>query len=67
MAEGGFPRTTPAFYGGMFRGNAMLAAAVDFQRTLEAKQLKNLAPEKRRLNPRFVEWLMGFPIGWTEP
>lgn len=20
---------------------------------------------KRRLNPRFVEWLMGFPIGWT--
>ncbi len=20
----------------------------------------------RRLNPRFVEWLMGFPIGWTE-
>ena len=21
---------------------------------------------KRRLNPRFVEWLMGFPIGWTE-
>jgi len=19
----------------------------------------------RRLNPRFVEWLMGFPIGWT--
>ena len=22
--------------------------------------------EKRRLNPRFVEWLMGFPISWTE-
>lgn len=21
---------------------------------------------KRRLNPRFVEWLMGLPIGWTE-
>jgi hypothetical protein len=21
----------------------------------------------RRLNPRFVEWLMGFPIGWSEP
>lgn len=20
----------------------------------------------RKLNPRFVEWLMGFPIGWTE-
>ncbi len=23
-------------------------------------------PSKRRLNPRFVEWLMNFPIGWTE-
>ena len=21
---------------------------------------------KRRLNPRFAEWLMGWPIGWTE-
>jgi hypothetical protein len=26
--------------------------------------LTNLGP--RRLNPRFVEWLMGFPIGWSE-
>lgn len=23
--------------------------------------------EKRRLNPTFVEWLMGFPIWWTLP
>lgn len=22
--------------------------------------------KKHRLNPRFVEWMMGFPIGWTE-
>lgn len=22
--------------------------------------------EKRRLNPRFVSWLMGFPVDWTE-
>jgi hypothetical protein len=21
---------------------------------------------RRRLNPRFVEWLMGFPVGWSE-
>lgn len=21
---------------------------------------------KRRLNPRFVEWLMGWPVGWTD-
>ncbi len=25
------------------------------------------SPTSRRpLNPRFVEWLMGFPIGWSE-
>jgi hypothetical protein len=23
------------------------------------------AETRRRLNPRFVEWLMGWPIGWT--
>jgi hypothetical protein len=22
--------------------------------------------QKRRLSPRFVEWLMGFPVTWTE-
>jgi DNA (cytosine-5)-methyltransferase 1 len=22
--------------------------------------------EKQRLNPTFVEWLMGFPKGWVE-
>jgi hypothetical protein len=22
--------------------------------------------QKRRLNPMFVEWLMGLPIGWTD-
>lgn len=24
-------------------------------------------PTLRRLNPHFVEWLMGFPVGWTVP
>ena len=61
MAVGGFPRTTPATYGGMYRGNAMLAAAVEFQ-----KKTCGPGPEKRRLNPRFVSWLMGFPVTWTE-
>lgn len=28
--------------------------------------LPNAPGLRRRLNPRFVEWLMGFPIGWTE-
>ncbi len=26
---------------------------------------EKLSSERRRLNPRFVEWLMGWPIGWT--
>lgn len=24
------------------------------------------SPSHRRLNPRFVEWLMGWPVGWTD-
>jgi len=35
--------------------------------SLRRLSLENAANRpKRRLNPRFVEWLMGFPIGWTE-
>lgn len=25
------------------------------------------SPERRILNPRFVEWLMGWPAGWVDP
>ena len=33
----------------------------------DGPQSSESAPtSRRRLNPRFVEWLMGFPIGWTE-
>lgn len=28
---------------------------------------ESVPTSRRRLNPRFVEWLMGFPIGHTEP
>jgi len=27
---------------------------------------QTLPPPSRKLNPRFVEWLMGLPIGWTD-
>lgn len=32
-----------------------------------ALQVAVLAGERRRLNPAFVEWLMGFPPNWTVP
>ncbi len=35
----------------------------------DPKSLKTGAPSSKstkRLNPRFVEWLMGWPIGWTD-
>ena len=29
--------------------------------------LSALPPSKKRLNPTFTEWLMGLPLGWTNP
>ncbi len=29
--------------------------------------LKDIGKKKLTLNPLFVEWLMGYPPGWTEP
>jgi DNA (cytosine-5)-methyltransferase 1 len=31
-----------------------------------AKLGSESSPPTRRLNPRFVEWLMGLPLGWTD-
>lgn len=37
------------------------------QQTNDGPPSSGSAPtSRRRLNPRFVEWLMGFPPGWTE-
>lgn len=33
---------------------------------LEAMARKGTFGEKARLHPQFVEWMMGFPIGWTD-
>lgn len=30
-------------------------------------QVQELEPESGSLNPTWVEWLMGFPLHWTEP
>lgn len=36
--------------------------------TPDGPQSSATVPTSRlRLNPRFVEWLMGFPIGWSKP
>jgi hypothetical protein len=34
-------------------------------RTLLCNQVKTPTASKAKLNPNFVEWLMGLPIGWT--
>jgi hypothetical protein len=35
--------------------------------TAHLERDQTLPPPSRRLNPRFVEWLMGKPIGWSVP
>jgi hypothetical protein len=37
-----------------------------FGNLLEQVSAETQGMGPRRLNPRFVEWLMGFPLGWTE-
>ena len=58
MASDGFRSTLkPAAYKGKKKtGN------------LSAQMISELAPisDKAALSPEFVEWLMGFPIGWTD-
>jgi len=39
----------------------------DTRRGCNQKQLAQIAPPKKRLNPNFVEWLMGVPVGWSLP
>lgn len=54
-------------------GGASLATDADnFQSSLPVPQTPDGPPSSesartspRRLNPRFVEWLMGFPVTWT--
>lgn len=53
------------------RGNPSLPAMGEsFHCSPPAPATPTLGPESspstRRLNPRFVEWLMGWPIGWTD-
>jgi hypothetical protein len=44
-----------------------LAIAVQIGQAWPAATLESIAPSAQgRLNPAWVEWLMGFPIGWTE-
>ena len=32
----------------------------------DAVEWREVVNERPTLNPRFVEWLMGWPIGWTD-
>lgn len=65
--------TKPAPSHGATHGKLLAGEAVRFQSTLldpaipeDGTVCLNVGPTSLRLNPRFVEWLMGFPVGWTE-
>ena len=51
--------------------SAIYAEAKETQESRKGREMGNLADQacnydtKKRLNPRFVEWLMGLPAGWT--
>jgi hypothetical protein len=44
------------------------ATALEFshQHPTTSKRGGKSSKQTRRLNPRFVEWLMGWPVGWTD-
>ena len=56
-------------------GAGLCGGTRDYQRLKELEESGEISAEERRsmaagnggqLNPEWVEWLMGFPIGWTE-
>ena len=48
------------------RGNELLRQARGLQAPTQATGNGSTPASTRRLNPRFVEWLMGLPLGWTD-
>lgn len=59
---------------GQRRGQLSEAAEVNFQTFHQAQQTSTHGEEssntmknsRRRLNPVFTEWMMGWPVGWTD-
>lgn len=56
-------------------GAGMCGGSANYQRLKEMEDAGVISQEERRsmaagnggqLNPTWVEWLMGFPIGWTD-
>ena len=48
------------------QGGKSLVVTVGLQAQTTPSDGHDCSPKCRRLNPRFVEWLMGFPIGHTD-
>jgi DNA (cytosine-5)-methyltransferase 1 len=58
---------TPCAADNRDRGNATSGAVM--RRKAKGKQImlsQSVSPESGSLNPAWVEWLMGFPEGWTD-
>ena len=55
-------------YGGGASQNVHVERERERGYTGKLEELVELTPRGKigRLNPEWVEWLMGFPIGWTE-
>jgi len=64
IPEGGY-LPTPTRNEQKYRLKGNTQASKNLEARARRGELSNTG-EKGSLNPEYVEWMMGFPIGWTE-
>lgn len=74
----GYPDDLPSYvsmYPTPTTGAGLCGGSGNYQQLMKLKEQGQITEEERRnmsqgnggqLNPTFVEWLMGFPLGWTD-